>query len=50
MNKTEHGFKKNKSTTTAMMDIIKYIIPAFKERYEVELAYLNLSKAFIRSR
>ncbi|XP_045480881.1 uncharacterized protein LOC123685270 [Harmonia axyridis] len=43
---SQHGFRKNKSTVSAMIDLMDTIIEAYNNNEEVELACIDLSKAF----
>lgn len=42
----QHGYRKNKSTMTAMVGVLKYINEALDEKKMVRMSLLDLSKAF----
>lgn len=46
VHESQHGFRRGKSTVSAMLDVIDTIIEAYNNSEEVELASIDLSKAF----
>ena len=42
----QHGFVKGKSTLTNLLIFNEYIYKSFSEGYQVDVVYLDLSKAF----
>ncbi|CAH0559493.1 unnamed protein product [Brassicogethes aeneus] len=43
---SQHGFQKNKSTISAMIEVIETIIENFEDKQDTEVACLDRSKAF----
>ncbi|XP_044766826.1 uncharacterized protein LOC123322842 [Coccinella septempunctata] len=46
VHESQHGFRRSKSTVSAMLDVMDTIIEAYNNSEEVELASIDLSKAF----
>src|SRR5436190_22384750 len=46
LTKSQHGFRKGKSTTTAIVDLVEYILDNLEEGNIITSIFVDLSKAF----